>query len=89
MGILGSNGLGKDMRKKDVSVDHLFRLADRGLDPTRELDIIHNIHRYVQDAHLFAMSYANYAQAVRELCTGEPEPVSRFLARWPHRKVSL
>ncbi len=74
------------MKAHQVTVGHLFRLSDRGVDPGRELDIIHNIHRYVQDAHLFAMSYANYAQAVRELCTGEPEPVSRFLARWPHKK---
>lgn len=77
------------MRRHQVTVSHLFKLSDRGVDPGRELDIIQNIHKYVADAHQFAMSYANYAQAVRELCTGEPEPVSQFLQRWPHRKVSL
>jgi len=77
------------MRRHQVTVSHLFELSDRGIDPGRELDIIQNIHRYVKDAHQFAMSYANYAQTVRELCTGEPEPVSNFLQRWPHRKVVL
>lgn len=74
------------MKVRDVQFHHLFRLANRGIDPSRELDLISRIEMYVVDPHQFAMAYANYAQAVRELCSGEPEPVSRFLQRWPHKK---
>ncbi len=77
------------MKRHQVTVSHLFRLSDQGVDPGRELDIISNIEKYVADPHEFARSYANYAQTVKELCTGFPEPVSQFLQRWPHRKVSL
>jgi len=67
----------------------MFQLADRGVDPRSELDLIGNIGAYVDDAHEFSRAYANYAQTVFDLCTGSPEPVSRFLQRWPHRKVLL
>lgn len=77
------------MKRYQVTPDHLFQLADRGVDPGHELDLIGNIGAYVKDAHAFAMAYSNYAQAVFELCTGKPEPVSQFLRRWPHRKASL
>lgn len=77
------------MNRRQVTVEHLFRLSDRGIDPGRELDLVSNIEKYVADPHQFAMSYANYAQTVRELCSGEPEPVSQFLQRWPHRKAGL
>lgn len=77
------------MRRHQVTPDHLFQLADRGVDPARELDLISNIGAYVTDPHRFAQAYANYAQTVYELCSGFPEPVSKFLNRWPHRKVSL
>ena len=77
------------MKRHEVTVEHLFRLSDRGIDPSQELDLVRNIERYVPDPHLFAMSYANYAQTVRELCSGEPEPVSQFLQRWPHVTQSI
>jgi hypothetical protein len=77
------------MKRHEITVEHLFRLSDRGVDPGRELDLVQNIQRYVPDPHLFAMAYANYAQTVRELCSGEPEPVSQFLQRWPSRKAII
>lgn len=68
---------------------HLFEMADKGWDPARELDIISNIHLYVKDPHEFARAYGSYTVVVSELCTGNPEPVSKFLARWPHKKAQL
>lgn len=77
------------MKRRDVGADQLFELVHRGVDPARELETIANIHLHVKDAHEFARAYANYAQTVRELCSGNPEPVYTFLQRWPHRKAML
>lgn len=77
------------MKRHQVTPNHLFELADRGVDPARELDLISNIGAYVRDAHEFARAYGNYADTVYQICSGKPEPVSQFLQRWPHRKAML
>lgn len=77
------------MKRREVNLTHLMELSDRGVDPVRELKLVQEIHQYVEDPHLFSMAYANYAQTVREICTGNPEPVSAFLRRWPHKRPAF
>jgi len=77
------------MKLRDVTGDDLLSLGERVDDPVGEMDLIRNIHLHVKDAHHFAAAYSSYCNTVRELCSGNPEPVSAFLRRWPHKQEAI
>lgn len=79
----------RHMNIKDVTGEDLISLGQRVDDPVAEVELVRNIHLYVKDAHDFASAYSSYCNAVRELCSGNPEPVSVFLRRWPHKQEEI